>query len=437
MKKLSIILICCALVLSGTDLFAQSRNTNTASKRTTSSKNRKKTNFKPKPADVALPYNSNDCLFPVDIEPDVTFGPTVAPNGAGKVLEIKATKKAPELFEYEHNTVWYRFTVPYNGNLELTITPNDPKDDYDFLLYKYTDVYFSNHIIQNTVRPLVGVVNAIDTASKTGAIGMSVKAKDRFVSKRQTTSFVKSVPVYKGEVYYIVVDNMSSKGSGHSIKASIQVNSYHPIFVFFDPKARKAVEVDLTILEKNTDNRAIVKNPRFRKESVKLVPKFEYTMYAKKPGYFSIFKDFQSDIYKGDSIVRFLMRKIEKGTKYPINEVYFDQGETELLPESDSVLLNYVAMFKNHPDVKFAIKGFVTTYGFDVSADIQQSLERAVSVKNFFIKNGISEDRMTVSGMTQSEVKRTAAAMLSPEGASSKKIELIITDPGYIPKPTR
>ena len=292
-------------------------------------------------------------------------------------------------------------------------------------------MYFSNHIIQNIVRPLAGVVNAVDSTSKTGAIGMNINGVGKFVNKKQTRGFVKSIPVYKGEVYYIVVDNLSSAGGGHTIKAEIEVKSYDPYFVFIDPELRRAVEVDLTILEKNTDNRAIVKNPHHRKAKVKLVPKFNYTMYAKKDGYFSIYKDFPADIYKGDTLVRFLMRKIEKGTRFPISDIYFDEGAYKLLPESDTTLMNYVAMFKNHPDVSFMVKGYVTTYGFDVDADIQCSLARAVSVKEFFVAHGLSPDKISVNGMTQSEVKRTAAAMLSPKGVPDTKVEIIITDPGF------
>lgn len=426
-------LICIALVLGAADAQAQSKSSKSSSKKATSSKSssksKKKPVEKPKPVEVALPYNSNDCLFPVVLEPDIAFGPTQAPKGAGQVMEVMADKKNPQLFEYEHNTVWYKFCVPYNGNLEITITPTDAKNDYDFLVYKYTDVYFSNHIIQNKVLPVAGVVNCIDTTSKTGAIGMNKDAKDKFVKKDQMTSFVKSIPVHKGEEYFIVVDNNSANGAGHTIKVGIQVDSYEPMLVFIDPKTHKPVDVDLTILEKNTNNRAIVKNPKFKKSVVKFVPKFNYTLYAKKDGYFSIYKDFNADIFKGDTMVRFLMQKIERGTKYPIKDIYFDNGESDLLPESDTALMNYVAMFRNHPNVSFMVKGFVTTYGFDVEGDMQMSLARAVSVKEFFVKHGLPENQITVAGMTQTEIKRAAAAMLKNDG-NDAKVELIITDTG-------
>lgn len=430
MKKLFITLICCCLAFGAYDAMAQSKTTKSTSK--TSSSKKKKKNEKPQPIEVDLRYNSNDCLFPMDIEADIAFGPTKAPNGAGQVMEIQASKKYPYLFEYEHNTVWYKFTVPYNGFLEITITPTNPKDDYDFLVYKYTDVYFSNHVIQNKVLPLAGVVNTIDTTSKTGVIGMkmpdSTTANTPFVTKTQMTSFVKSVFVKKGEIYYICVDNATNNGSGHTIKASLHVDSYEPIVMFYDAKTRKSIDVDFLVIEKNTDNRAIVKNDKFRKGVVKFVPHFNYTMYAKKDGYFSIYKDFNADIYKGDTLLRFLMQRIERGTKYPISDIYFDNDESELLPESDTALMNYVAMFRNHPNVSFLIKGYVQTYGFDVDGDVQMSLQRAISVKEFFVKNGLPADKISVAGMTQTEVKREAAAILTKDKRNATKVEIIITE---------
>ena len=56
------------------------------------------------------------------------------------------------------------------------------------------------------------------------------------------------------------------------------------------------------------------------------------------------------------------------------------------------------------------------------------SLERAKSVKEYFIKNGIEADRITTAGMTKNEIKRAAAAALDKNGGfSGIKVELIIT----------
>ena len=101
------------------------------------------------------------------------------------------------------------------------------------------------------------------------------------------------------------------------------------------------------------------------------------------------------------------------------------------MSESDSTLMNYVQMFKNHPDVTFLVKGYVHTYGVDPKHDQDVSKDRAVSVKDFFVKNGIPEDHIRVAGMTPTEIKRAATAAFDPKANTEDiKIELIIISIG-------
>ncbi len=404
---------------------------------------------KQEPVNVELPANSNDCLFAIELMPDVPFGPTQAPQGAGRIQEIMRDRNNPNVFEYEHNSTWYKFTVPYSGNLEISITPNNEWDDYDFLVYRYTDVYFSNRLIENKLKPLAADLSSKDTAGLYAAtpknskgqvtakprskrmtsatMGMRADGKRFFIAPNEDEDFLKSIPVRKGEVYYIVLDNKSSKGDGHTIKVSIQVESFEPLVVFYDPVLKKNIDVDLLILEKNTDNRPIAKNPAFRGGKIKFVPGFNYALYAKKNGYFSVFKEFNSNIFKDDTLLRFNMNRTEKGTKFPIADIYFDD-DANLLPESDTSLLNYMQMFKGHPDVTFQIKGYVQSYAVDIEADQKLSIARAQSVKEFFVAHGMNPDQITIAGMTQNEIKRAAAAALNKHQAfKDTKIELIIT----------
>lgn len=416
------------------------------------SKTNKGKNAKPvkqEPVNVELPANSNDCLFAIELMPDVPFGPTQAPQGAGRIQEIMRDRSNPNVFEYEHNSTWYKFTVPYSGNLEISITPNSEWDDYDFLVYRYTDVYFSNRLIENKLKPLAADLSSKDTAGLYAAtpknskgqvtakprskrmtsatMGMKADGKRFFIAPNEDEDFLKSIPVRKGEVYYIVLDNKSSKGDGHTIKVSIQVESFEPLVVFYDPVLKKNIDVDLLILEKNTDNRPIAKNPAFRGGKIKFVPGFNYALYAKKNGYFSIFKEFNSNIFKDDTLMRFNMNRTEKGTKFPIADIYFDD-DANLLPESDTSLLNYMQMFKGHPDITFQIKGYVQSYAVDIEADQKLSIARAQSVKEFFVAHGMNPDQITIAGMTQNEIKRAAAAALNKHQAfKDTKIELIIT----------
>ena len=439
--KITLSLLAIALILSAGDVQGQNKG-----------KNSKGKNTKPvaqTPANIELPANSNDCLFAIELSPDVAYGPTTAPQGAGRIQEIMRDKSNPNVFEYEHNSTWYKFKAPYSGNLEISITPNTEWDDYDFVVYKYTDVYFSNHLIQNKIKPLAASLSSKDTTGMaaatpknakgqvtakprsrrmtTATMGMRADGKRLFLGPNDDEEFLRSIPVRKGEVYYIVLDNKSNKGEGHTIKVSIQVESFEPLVVFYDPTLKKNVDVDLLILEKNTDNRPIAKNPAFKGGKIKFVPGFNYTLYAKKNGYFSIYKEFNSNIFKDDTLMRFNLNRTEKGTTFPIADIYFDD-DANLLPESDTSLLNYMQMFKGHPDITFQIKGYVQSYAVDIEADQKLSIARAQSVKEFFVAHGMDPNNITIAGMTQNEIKRAAAAALNKRQAfRDTKIELIIT----------
>ena len=449
MKRFLIALLACTLIFGYTDVQAQSKTksstkTSKSAKDKKSKKDKKGKKGKAAAAEVPLvqlPYNSNDCLFAIPLSVDHTFGPTTAPQGAGRIMEVMADKRHPNLPEFEHNSVWYKFTVPYNGKLDIAVTQLNVADDYDMVVYKYTDAYFSNHIQCNKVLPVAVNLSSVDssllakpkkaTTESTGDAKLDAKAKAE-AARQARLALEKEAAKGTIGMYHEATD--IPKGSGHSIKVSIFVEAFEVPVSFYDPKIRKNIDVNLTILEKNTNNRVIVHNENFRGGRVKFVPGFNYTLYAKRDGYFSIFFDFNADRFKEDTLLRMKLYRAERGTVYPISDIYFG-NEYELLPASDSNLMNYVQMFKNHPDVAFTIKGWVQTYGVDPEHDQLVSLERAKAVKEFFVKNGVPEGNIKTSGMTPTDIKRAATAAFDTKKKNDNefvKVQLIIT--GINPK---
>ena len=400
---------------------------------------------------------------------DKPYGPTTAPDGAGRIQEIVADKAHPNIFEREHNTVWYKVTVPYNGELEISIVQQSRWDDYDFLVYKNTGSYFSNQVMLNKVNPVAVNMAGIDSAAlynavmkgnkapkpkaaaparKKGSddlpsfeaapeaaptIGMFQDATDKMLTKKQTGRFIKSIPVRMGEEYYIVLDNLTPNGQGHTITVSVHVDAYEPLVLFYDKKGRKYVDVDLMILERGgkEGERPIVRDEHYRGGRVKFVPGFSYLLYAKRDGYFSIYQEFNSRslMERGDTIMLYHLERTERGSTFQIKNLDFEFDEATLIGNYDSVLMDYLMMFRNHPEVNFLVKGYVQSYGVNAEKDMLLSLERAKSIKEWFVKNGIDAKRITTAGMTKNEIKRAAAAALNEKGGgfSSVKAELIIT----------
>ena len=156
-----------------------------------------------------------DCKNAITLK-DTVFGPTNAPNGFGDVMEIMSNKKSSFYFEKEHNTVWYKFTAPYNCDLTLDIIPVDINDDYDFAIYKYTDKDFCNFIKSKQIKPIRTNISRNDKkiGSKTG---LSMTGDKKFVHSGTGLCYSKFVKVKKGEIYYLVVDNVYENGKGHTL----------------------------------------------------------------------------------------------------------------------------------------------------------------------------------------------------------------------------
>lgn len=483
MKRIFVGLLTVALLLSAVEAQAQSKKKK-GKKAKTEQVDKKGKNKKSKaaaekvPAFTPLPAGSNDCLFPVELTVDVPYGPTEAPDGAGRIQEVVADKAHPNIFEREHNTVWYKLTVPYSGELEISINQQSQWDDYDFLVYKNTGTYFSNQVMLNRVSPVAVNMSGVDSAlmfetvmqspkekakanaaqkaattkkvkgadgselptfemdpttATRGTIGMFCDAGDRMLLKHQTGKYIKSIPVRAGEEYYIVLDNVTPNGQGHTITASVHVNAYEPLVLFYDRKGRKYVDVNLMILERGgkEGERPILKEEHFRGGKVKFVPGFNYLVYAKRDGYFSVYKEFNSRdlMERGDTLMLFNMERTERGATFPLKDLYFESGEAGLIGNYDSVLMDYMMMMRNHPEVNFLVKGYVQSFGVNVEKDMLLSLDRAKSVKEWFVKKGIEADRITTAGMTKNEIKRAAAAALGDKGGGFKGVnaEIIIT----------
>ena len=195
-------------------------------------KSKKKKSKKPVPAapiEVSLPDRCSDCFFPVTLQADVPFGPTEPLRGYGYVNEIKRDAQTKNVFEQEHNSIWYFLEIPYDGKLLIDIKPKSFSDDYDFIVYKYTDKYFCNRVEKNRVKPIRSVQSVVNTEIQ-GKTGLSLKSNTAHISKESSEAYGKYIDVKAGESYVIVVDNLNDGGLGHTITCEVWTN-YSPLVI--------------------------------------------------------------------------------------------------------------------------------------------------------------------------------------------------------------
>ena len=75
--------------------------------------------------------------------------------------------------------MWYKVKIPYNGKLEINIVQKNQWDDYDFLVYKNTGVYFSNQVLQNKVMPVAVNLGMVDSNALAAAVLKANEAKPK------------------------------------------------------------------------------------------------------------------------------------------------------------------------------------------------------------------------------------------------------------------
>ena len=374
-------------------------------------KSKKKKSKKPVPAapiEVSLPDRCSDCFFPVSLQADVPFGPTEPLRGYGYVNEIKRDAQTKNVFEQEHNSIWYFLEIPYDGKLLIDIKPKSFSDDYDFIVYKYTDKYFCNRVEKNRVKPIRSVQSVVNTEIQ-GKTGLSLKSSTAHISKESSEAYGKYIDVKAGESYVIVVDNLNDGGLGHTITCEVWTN-YSPLVINpIDSLLQQRTTATLHVKELET-GRTVIDKQNAGSTRIKLLPDKTYEISLNKEGFFNYTRRISHAQAIGkDTILSARLVQIKPGSPLPINgELYFDnneQGELFLMQESYKNLDEVVKILTQYPQINVNVIGRIMTEGLNVKKDNEVSKERAEAIKKYLVSQGIAENRITTRGSSIKELE--------------------------------
>jgi outer membrane protein OmpA-like peptidoglycan-associated protein len=383
-------------------------------------KTKKKVAVIEKPAEIPLPPRSADCFFPVKLPLDSAFGPTEPLQGFGFVNEIHRDAQTKNVFEQEHNTVWYQIDIPYKGKLLIDITPKGESNDYDFLVYKYTDKYFCNRVEKNRVKPIRSIMSALNTNNK-GTTGLSLKGTAANLYKNTTEGYGRYIDVLPGESYVIVVDNLTDGGLGHTIRAEVYTD-YAPLYIQpIDSVNKQRTTANIHIKEVETD-REVLNAVDVGNTRVKLLPNNSYDITITKSGYFNYYRHitYQAAATTKDSIITARLVEIKVGSSIPMKgDLAFDQdeqGNTVLLKDSYSVLDDIVKTLTDYPQIKIEVIGRIATEGLNLRSDNEISKKRADAIKDYLVSKGIPESNITTRGSSIKELEKQIAAQNKTRG---------------------
>lgn len=384
---------------------------------------------------------NSDCSGAIHVI-DTVFGPTSAPTGPGKEMEISGDRKSLYSFHKEHHTVWYTFVAPGNGTLELTVEPLSMDDDYDFLLFRKKGVNFCKQIKAGVAKPLRSNISRNDKRiqSKTGLREGDYPA---FVNEGPGEDFSKAVEVQKGDTFLLVLDNVYPKGSGHRLllhwdvekpkptKKEVIKNQKQVIITVTDKNSGKLLNADLSISYEG-NSKPLIEQKNISQLVQKLKPGTEYNLTVNADKYFREIMIFSTNTK--DSIVHVAvpLTKIEKGTKLTLKNMHFYSGSASFLRESYETLRNLLEIMKENPSLKIAIHGHVNQpyqWKRRSSEEYLQTLSerRAEAVKRYLTRRGISEDRMITEGFSNREMIYPYAET-EEEQSANRRVEIKVLD---------
>jgi len=119
----------------------------------------------------------------------------------------------------EQNTTWYVFTAAASGTLEFTLTPNNPGDDLDFVVYRLPNGP-ANCSGKQVLRCMASGEDQIFGKSCIGPTGLNASSTDTSEPPGcppGSDRFLKALDLTAGATYALAINNFSSSGNGFQI----------------------------------------------------------------------------------------------------------------------------------------------------------------------------------------------------------------------------
>ncbi|MES2479891.1 MAG: OmpA family protein [Bacteroidota bacterium] len=352
-----------------------------------------------------------DSAVKIQIFKRANYGFTQAPEGFGKVMEIKARSNSSKTaFEQEHHSAWYLLEFKFSGELVFEIIPRDKKDDYDFLLFPYKDSTTCKDILKERLKPVRGNLSRNDT-NNMSITGLSDTVINEFNGKGIGNQFSKSITVKSGEKYLLVLDNVYDSGKGHklnfsfikdvSISGQVVNEEGKPLVAEVTLYDDKGLEVNKTTSDTKGEY----------KMDARIVEYTDYSLtYIADNSFVGTETINTKNLKDSNSFanIKTVLPKLKKGNKYKMGNLNFWAGSPDLLTRSTPSLISLYQLMKINRKMKIQIEGHVNggTYGINLpmfQKDSPESLQllsdqRAETVFIFLREKGIDTSRMTKVG---------------------------------------
>jgi len=377
---------------------------------------------------------AGDCYSAIEINPINKLLFNCSPKGFGSQLEIKNnSSKSIFFFEKEHNTIWLKFNCPYDALMCFDIIPNDTTYDFDFLLFKNEGNNFCKNLNYKETKPIRTNISRNNLKNKS-ITGLNINAKKEYIPSGIQPMYSKALKVNKSENYFLVIDNVYGGESGFSIQ-----------FNYYEEKNIKG-----SIIDKNTNN-PIYSNIKIENanngkqiaesQSDSITGEFnldykatineDYYLITESKNYF-FSETLISSISKNDTVSSDLdikVSKLKKNENLKLHNLNFYGDSYEYLPTAIPSLNRLLSLMQNNSTLKILIEGHTNGCPSGIEYSQMLSENRAKTIKDFLIKNGINKQRLVSKGFNCSKMLYPNMETNSElEKMMNRRVEILVLD---------
>ncbi|HSZ25009.1 MAG TPA: OmpA family protein [Cytophagaceae bacterium] len=163
----------------------------------------------------------------------------------------------------------------------------------------------------------------------------------------------------------------------------------------------KAMEAEITVTDNNSKEviSKIKSNAEDGKYLVALPCGKNYGIAIEKKGHLFHSENVNLPCTQGFKEIKKEIKLVDAkpGAKVVLRNIFFDTGKSDIRPESASELQRLVKLLNENPSLKIEISGHTDNIG-DPKINQALSENRAISVMNFLIANGIAKSRLLSKG---------------------------------------
>ena len=377
---------------------------------------------------------AGDCYSAIEINPINKLLFNCSPKGFGNQLEIKNnSSKSIFFFEKEHNTIWLKFNCPYDALMCFDIIPNDTTYDFDFLLFKNEGNNFCKNLNYKETKPIRTNISRNNLKNKS-ITGLNINAKKEYIPSGIQPMYSKALKVNKSENYFLVIDNVYGGESGFSIQ-----------FNYYEEKNIKG-----SIIDKNTNN-PIYSNIKIENanngkqiaesQSDSITGEFnldykatineDYYLITESKNYF-FSETLISSISKNDTVSSDLdikVSKLKKNENLKLHNLNFYGDSYEYLPTAIPSLNRLLSLMQNNSTLKILIEGHTNGCPGGIEYSQMLSENRAKTIKDFLIENGVKKQRLVSKGFNCSKMLYPNMETNSElEKMMNRRVEILVLD---------